>query len=155
LITAGGRLLLALAQKCVEDAGGTYLFCDTDSLCVVANEKGGFSRGGARADLGYVEGADPREFAPVPCLSRDTVVKISERFTALNPYSFGGTILKIEDVNYVDGNPRKPFRDLYGYAISAKRYCLFEGKNVRKIVDSKAHGIGYLMNPIPRKRHKD
>ena len=97
---------------------------------------------------------DPREFAQVPCLSRDTVVKISECFTALNPYSFGGTILKIEDVNYVDGNPRKPFRDLYGSAISAKRYCLFEGKNVRKIVDSKAHGIGYLMNPIPRKETK-
>ena len=90
LITAGGRLLLALAEKCVADAGGTYLFCDTDSLCVVADEKGGFSRGGARADLGYVEGADPREFAPVPCLSRDTVIKISERFAALNPYSFGG-----------------------------------------------------------------
>ena len=155
LITAGGRLLLALAQKCVTDAGGTFLFCDTDSLCVVADEKGGFSRGGARADLGYVEGADMREFAPVPCLSRDTVMKISERFTALNPYSFGGTILKVEDVNYVDGDPRKPFRDLYGYAISAKRYCLFEGKNVRKIVDSKAHGIGYLMNPIQRKPDKD
>ncbi len=155
LITAGGRLLLALAEKCVADAGGTYLFCDTDSLCVVADEKGGFSRGGARADLGYVEGADMREFAPVPCLSRDTVIKISERFAALNPYSFGGTILKVEDVNYIDGDPRKPFRDLYGYAISAKRYCLFEGKNVRKIVDSKAHGIGYLMNPIQRKRDKD
>jgi hypothetical protein len=98
-----------------------------------------------------VEGADEQEFSPVPCLSRDTVVKISERFIALNPYSFGGTILKVEDVNYVDGDPRKPFRDLYGYAISAKRYCLFEGKNVRKIVDSKAHGIGYLMNPIERK----
>ena len=49
----------------------------------------------------------------------------------------------------------EPFRDLYGYAISAKRYCLFEGKNVRKIVDSKAHGIGYLMNPVQRKRDKD
>ena len=154
LITAGGRLLLALAEKCVTDAGGTYLFCDTDSLCVVADEKGGFARGGARADLGYVEGADMREFAPVPCLSRDTVVKISERFAALNPYSFGGTILKVEDVNYVDGDPRKPFRDLYGYAISAKRYCLFEGKHVRKIVDSKAHGIGYLMNPIHRKSER-
>ena len=155
LITAGGRLLLALAEKCVADAGGTYLFCDTDSLCVVADEKGGFSRGGARADLGYVEGADMREFAPVPSLSRDTVIQISGRFTALNPYSFGGTILKVEDVNYVDGDPRKPFRDLYGYAISAKRYCLFEGKNGRKIVDSKAHGIGYLMNPIQRESHKD
>jgi hypothetical protein len=155
LITAGGRLLLALAQKCVEDAGGTYLFCDTDSLCVVANEKGGFSRGGARADLGYVGGADTREFAPVPCLSRDTVVRISERFAALNPYSFGGTILKVEDVNYVDGEPRNGFRDLHGYAISAKRYSLFEGKHVRKIVDAKAHGIGYLMSPIQRRPDKD
>lgn len=151
LITAGGRLLLALAEKCITDAGGTYLFCDTDSICVVANETGGLSCGGARADLGYVEGADPRELAPVSCLSRDTVIKISERFAALNPYSFGGTILKVEDVNYVDGDPSKGFRDLYGYAISAKRYCLFEGKQARKIVDAKAHGIGYLMNPIPRK----
>jgi len=155
LITAGGRLLLALAEKCITDAGGTYLFCDTDSLCVVTNEKGGFSRGGARADLGYVEGADMREFAPVPCLSRDTVLKISERFASLNPYSFGGTILKVEDVNYVDGDPTKGFRDLYGYAISAKRYCLFEGKQVRQIVDAKAHGIGYLMSPIQRNPNKD
>ena len=92
LITAGGRLLLALAEKCVVDAGGCGVFLDTDSCCLPADEKGGFSRGGAHADLGYVEGADMREFAPVPCLSRDTVVKISERFTALNPYSFGGTI---------------------------------------------------------------
>jgi hypothetical protein len=151
LITAGGRLLLALAEKCVIGAGGTYLFCDTDSLCVVANEKGGFSRGGARADLAYAEGADPREFAPVPCLLRDQVIEISKRFESLNPYSFGGTILKIEDVNYIDGEPSKGFRDLHGYAISAKRYCLFEGKHARKIVDAKAHGIGYLMNPIRRK----
>jgi hypothetical protein len=150
LITAGGRLLLALAETFVMDAGGTYLFCDTDSVCALANEKG-FSRGGAYADLGYVEGADMREFAPVPCLSRDAVVKISERFTALNPYGFGGTILKVEDVNYADGDPNKGFRDLYGHAISSKRYCLFEGKQVRKIVDAKAHGIGYLMNPIRRK----
>ena len=38
-----------------------------------------------------------------------------------------------------------------GYAISAKRYCLFEGKQVREIVDAKAHGIGYLMNPLRRR----
>ena len=117
----------------------------------MANEKGGFSRGGARADLGYVEGADPREFTPVPCLSRDRVIEISKRFEWLNPYSFGGTILKVEDVNYEDGDPSKGFRDLYGYAISAKRYCLFEGKQAREIVDAKAHGIGYLMSPIRRK----
>ena len=155
LITAGGRLLLALAEKCVADAGGTHLFCDTDSLCIVANEKGGFSRGGTCPDLGYVEGADPREFAPVPCLSHDRVIDISKRFASLNPYSFGGTILKVEDVNYQDSDPSQPFRDLHGYAISAKRYCLFEGKHARKIIDAKAHAIGYLMNPIRRKRDED
>jgi hypothetical protein len=94
LITSGGRLLLAQAQKCVEDAGGKILFCDTDSLCIVSNEKGGFSYGGAHADLGYVQSADMSEFAPVPCLPRDTLLKISEQFASLNPYSFGGTILK-------------------------------------------------------------
>jgi hypothetical protein len=152
LITAGGRLLLALAQRCVVEAGGVLLFCDTDSLCIVANKKGGFSRGGARADLGYVEGADPREFAPIPCLTHNQVIEISNRFTSLNPYSFAGTILKVEDVNYIDSDSTKGFRDLYGYACSAKRYCLFEGRHVRKIVDAKAHGIGYLMNPLRRKK---
>jgi len=44
---------------------------------------------------------------------------------------------------------------LYGYAISAKRYSLFEGKHVRKIVDAKAHGIGYLMSPIQPKLDED
>ena len=95
-----------------------------------------------------------REFAPIACLSRNTVLQISERFATLNPYSFGGTIRKVEDVNYEDSDPRKPFRDLYGYAISAKRYCLFEGKHVRKIIDAKAHGIGYLMSPLKGKRDK-
>jgi len=84
-------------------------------------------------------------------LSRDTVVEISQRFSSLNPYSFGGTILKVEAVNYQDSDPSQPFRDLHGYAISAKRYCLFEGKHARKIIDAKAHGIGYLINPIRRK----
>jgi hypothetical protein len=73
---------------------GTY----KETAARITNEKGGFSRGGARPDLGYVEGADPREFAPVPCLSRDRVIEISKRFASLNPYSFGGTILKIEEL---------------------------------------------------------
>ena len=41
LITAGGRLLLAMLERCVTDRGGSYLFCDTDSLCIVAGEHGG------------------------------------------------------------------------------------------------------------------
>jgi hypothetical protein len=31
LITSGGRLLLAMIERCVRDAGGTYLSCDTDA----------------------------------------------------------------------------------------------------------------------------
>ena len=87
--------------------------------------------------------------------------QISERFETLNPYSFKGTILKVEDVNHEPsekkpkGDPDKPFRDLWGFAISAKRYCLFEGKHARKIVDPKAHGIGYLTSPIKREKDED
>jgi hypothetical protein len=159
LITSGGRLLLAMAQKLVEDAGGKILFCDTDSLCIVANEKGGHVNVSGNRPEDY--DISSKEFTPIPCLLRDKVVTISKQFESLNPYSFGGTILKVEDVNHEPsekkpkGDPSKPFRELYGYAISAKRYCLFEGSHARKIVDAKAHGIGYLFSPIKREKDKD
>jgi hypothetical protein len=34
LITAGGRLLLGIIERCVRDAGGTYMCCDTDALVI-------------------------------------------------------------------------------------------------------------------------
>jgi DNA polymerase elongation subunit (family B) len=40
LITSGGRLLLAMLEKCIHKAGGSYLFSDTDSMCIVGSEKG-------------------------------------------------------------------------------------------------------------------
>ena len=36
LITSGGRLLLAMLEKCIADVGGTFLFCDTDSAAIVS-----------------------------------------------------------------------------------------------------------------------
>jgi hypothetical protein len=42
LITSGGKLLLAMLEKSVDEKGGSYLFCDTDSLCIVGTEKGSF-----------------------------------------------------------------------------------------------------------------
>src|SRR4029077_6799017 len=39
LITSGGRLLLAMLEKCVRGLSGSYLFCDTDSMCIVGGEK--------------------------------------------------------------------------------------------------------------------
>jgi hypothetical protein len=39
LITSGGRLLLGMLEKCVRDLEGSYLFCDTDSLCIVGSNR--------------------------------------------------------------------------------------------------------------------
>jgi hypothetical protein len=73
---------------------------------------------------------------------------IADKFTALNPYdpkAVPGSILKIEDVNF-DSSGKQ--RQLYGYAISAKRYALYQRtRNNLSIVDPKAHGLGYLFPP--------
>jgi hypothetical protein len=42
LITAGGWLLLAMLERRVKDIGGSHLFCDTDSMCIVAAERRGW-----------------------------------------------------------------------------------------------------------------
>ena len=59
------------------------------------------------------------------------------------------SILNPVDANYVDSDPDKPQRQLYGNSISAKRYALYEkiGDADTKIVDPKAHGIGFLYPP--------
>jgi hypothetical protein len=142
LITAGGRLLLAMLEKCVRDAGGSYLFCDTDSLCIVSSKDGGLVScpGG--------EHRKPDGAEAIKALSWEEVRRIAKRFTSLNPYdpaAVPGSILKIEDINFdADGNQRQ----LYGYAISAKRYALFQwlGDDIF-ILDPKAHGLGYLLAP--------
>jgi hypothetical protein len=137
LITAGGRLLLTMLERSVRDLGGTYLFCDTDSLCIVASMRGG--------SVTYRCGSDTNT---IPVLSRQQVDAIAARFESLNPYNpayLAGSILKIEKVNFDSkGRPRA----LLGFAISAKRYALYErtGNEIR-MVDPKAHGLGYLYAP--------
>jgi len=62
----------------------------------------------------------------VPVISRKRVSAISARFASLNPYDrrfVSESILKIEKVNDdSNGQPRR----LRGFAISAKRYALYE-----------------------------
>ena len=60
-----------------------------------------------------------------------------------------GSILNLVDANYVDSDSKNPQRQLYGYSIAAKRYALYErvSDNDIKIVDPKAHGIGFLYPP--------
>ncbi len=148
LITSGGRLLLAMTEACVDEKRGTYLFCDTDSLAIVASEKGGLLR---------IPGSEGVRILPWA-----EVQAIADRFAALNPYNrkiVKGSILNLVDANYVDSDPKKPQRQLYGYSIAAKRYALYEriGANDIKIVDPKAHGIGFLYPPkdSPKKWEED
>jgi hypothetical protein len=138
LITSGGRLLLAMLEKSVHEKGGSYLFCDTDSLCIVATKEGGFvpCEGGTFRCEGN---------PAIRVLSLAEVESIAEQFRKLNPYepSLVPEILKIEDVNHVDCDPKKPFRQLFGYAISAKRYALYsQSENEICIEKASGHGLG-------------
>jgi len=149
LITAGGRLLLAMLERCVRDAGGTYLFCDTDSLCIVASEDGGLvpCPGGTHR---LPDGTEA-----VKGLSWIEVQTIANQFKVLDPYDSATVpeLLKIEKVNFDSAGHR---RHLSGFSISAKRYVLYmQTDEDLTIVDPKAHGLGYLYPPIERKNGKD
>jgi hypothetical protein len=138
LITSGGRLLLAMTEACVQEKRGAYLFCDTDSLAIVASKRGG------SLDIPGSKG--------VRILSWAEARAIVDAFTALNPYNrkiVKGSILNLVDANYADSDPKNRQRQLYGYSIAAKRYALYEkiGEKNIKIVDPKAHGIGFLYPP--------
>jgi hypothetical protein len=151
LITSGGRLLLAMLEKSVDQKGGSYLFCDTDSLCVVGMEKGGFvpCQGGRFRSKGKTA---------IKALSLNEVRSIADNFNKLNPYdsSLVRHILKIEDVNFVGADPRKTLRQLFGYAISAKRYALYtQSGNDIHVEKASGHGLGYLFAPKERKKDED
>jgi hypothetical protein len=126
LITSGGRLLLAMLEKSVLKEGGSYLFCDTDSLCMVGSKKGGLvpCTGGAFSI---------QEKEAVKALSLSQVRAISKRFNSLNPYDpkLVRNLLKIEDVNFAKSDRNKTRPILWGYAIAAKRYALFSPRQRR------------------------
>ncbi len=165
LITSAGRLLLSLLEAEVTRAKGTYLYCDTDSLAIVASKKGGALR---------IAGALGKRI-----LTWNEVDAITAKFQALNPYDPDEVpdLLNLTDDNYVctclhelktehDETgvcqvrgckckaKKKVRRQLCGLGIAAKRYTLFEkvldgrGKLTDiKIVNPKAHGIGFLYPP--------
>ena len=136
LITSGGRLLLAMIERCVRDAGGTYLCCDTDALIIVASKAGGAVQ--------MPDGACPER-----ALSWGEVEQITNRFDSLSPYNreIVPHLLRLTDENFdKDGTQRQ----LFGLSIAAKRYALYTTKCGRSycshrkcatIVDPKAHGL--------------
>lgn len=150
LITSAARLMLAMLERCVTDLGGSYALDDTDSMAIVSTadgrmalcEGGSLSAGGRSA---------------VRALRHADVRAIVDRFAQLSPYdpsAVPGSILKIEDENFsLDGTQRQ----LYTYAISAKRYALFE-RNGDTITVHKysEHGLGHLRNPTdPDSENRD
>jgi hypothetical protein len=172
-ITAAARLMLAALEALVTELGGTWVFCDTDSMAVVATEDGGLvpCAGGPHRD------EQGREC--VRALSWAQVDEIVKHFESLNPYNpdlVPGSVLEIEAENR-DAHSGKP-RQLYCYSISAKRYALNNldqsGRPVlRRIIDAdetedsepegdepgstdslselrkhSEHGLGHLLNPI-------
>lgn len=123
LITGAARLMLAIAERHVADSGLEWSFCDTDSMAI----------------------AKPSAMAQGAFASR--VGNIVEWFKSLNPYDFGGSILKVEDENFsLDNGQPEP---LYCWAVSAKRYALFNIASDSTPVMRKvsAHGLGHLLPP--------
>jgi hypothetical protein len=123
LITGAARLMLAIGERLVADEGLEWVFCDTDSLAIARPA-----------------GMDRDDF-----LAR--VDRVVGWFEPLNRYKKEGSILKVEDLN-LDPDTRAD-RPLYAWAISAKRYALFNldagGKPILRKVSQ--HGLGHLMSP--------
>jgi hypothetical protein len=132
-ITGAARLMLTLLERAVTDAGGTWVFCDTDSLAIAATENGGLvpCNGG--------EHRLPDGSPAVRTLSYAQVDAIRERFTALNPYDpvVVPEVLKLEQTGTC-------------YAISAKRYVIYQTDpdGTRTIVKRSLHGLGRYLDPL-------
>jgi hypothetical protein len=124
-----------MLEKCIHDAGGSFLFCDTDSAAIVSAEH--------RQQI-----AMPYMAKPITALSWANVQSIVDRFATLNPYNqelVPGSILKVHKLNW---DRDKNGRQLFGYSIAAKRYALYtKTPGDIEIVEPKAHGLGYFYPP--------
>ncbi len=127
LITGAARLMLALVERLASDNGITWLFCDTDSMA-----------------LAQPDGMAEEEFVA-------RVEGVRQWFDALNPYETAEPLFKLEEANYrlQDREPTDALEPLYGFAVSDKRYALFnldaEGRPVLR--KASGHGLGHLRPP--------
>lgn len=145
VISAAARLMLALLERCVTDLGGTYAFCDTDSMAIIATETGGLipCQGGL---------VTMRSGAPaIHALTWRDLGAIQSRFDSLSPYDLAviPSILNIEKVNFTkDGTQR----EIMAYVVSAKRYVLYHfGDDGAHVLDKcSKHGLGHLLSPLPK-----
>lgn len=124
LITGAARLKLAITERLALDEGLNWAFCDTDSMAL----------------------AKPDHMSEAEFYER--AQRVREWFTPLNPYADSSPLLKIEDENYSLQSANE-FESLYCYAISSKRYALYNLDADKKPVLRKVseHGLGHLLPP--------
>jgi hypothetical protein len=125
LITGAARLMLAITERLILDEGLDWVFCDTDSMAI----------------------AKPADMEEAEFIKRTKAVL--KKFSKLNPYAVKGELLKVEDANFALEKGSKNLHPLLCFAISAKRYVLFnrdaDGRPV--IRKASAHGLGHLRPP--------
>ena len=119
LVTGGARLMLALLESEVTRGGGTFAFCDTDSLAIPCGD---------------------HNDGEIPLLSEGTIDAIVKRFDALSPYdpAIVPHLLKVEYSAYAD---------LRCFAVSAKRYVLYRLRlgNRIEIVKASESALGAII----------
>jgi hypothetical protein len=140
VITAAARLMLAMLERAITDAGGTWMFCDTDSMAIVATE-----HGGVIACPG--EGHQLPDGTPaVRALSYAQVDDIRNQFRSLNPYNpdLVDDLLKIDTTGTC-------------YTISAKRYVITKERNGEQVIVKRSqHGLGRYLDPLsPKEVRRD
>lgn len=130
MITSAARLMLACAEVCATRTDWPDqiipAYCDTDAWI--------FAR---------PEGMDREAF-------HSRVNRITTWFEQINPYdpAIVKQLFKMEGDNF-DPNSKGELLSLYLYAISSKRYALFNiGEDGHPVIrKASSHGLGYLMPP--------
>jgi hypothetical protein len=122
LIPAGGRLLLAIAEKLAADRGLRVAMCDTDSNIF------------AKPDA-----MNSGDF-------QTAVKSITAWFNPLSPYNTTGALFELEDVNFDEAGQIQP---LFFTGVSTKRYSVFNLSDddtpiIRKFT---THGLGHIISP--------
>ncbi len=139
-ITSAARLLLAMMERMVRDAGGTWALMDTDSIQLVSTRGGGF------VDCPGGPHQSPNGRQAVRALSHSEAEAIRARFDALAPC--GGRLWKVEAENAPHPEAtRDP--QLYSLVVGTKQYVLFNRRDTGGVIIRKAseHCLGHLRPP--------
>lgn len=144
LITAGGRLILAMAEKLIKHAGSSYAMMDTDSVVPVASKSGGL----VPCDNGPERMPDGRP--AVRALTWDEADKIFQQFDAISPFdpTIVPHLFKKEDVNLRANGQQGELRY---FGIASKIYTCFRGNPaVAEIVKPSQLVLGNYFRPDER-----